>query len=977
MVRPAMGKGGNAVLLAAVLLWLGAAGAGAGEPFVTVDLTDLYHGRFIAAEMGDGYGIAEGQLPAAGSRVEIGGIPFQIGTREGGDHLDVGLARWPDVEQDPVGFYSHYKPDGYGDPECPVVRIPRQNYSGLYLLCLADTDPAKTPVVSFRLGLHDGHGILYDSAVRVPRWNEAGNDHVVAHRPLRLTGAAGDAEGRLFVVKAPLRSGDIQDIAEPGGHLDLELTKELHVAVRNPDPARFRVRALGRPSAVRVLALTLAVAPVQMRVGSAEVGNVFVAPQAPVFSVALRNVTEQPRRARVEAVVTDYYGNETRTQGSLDLAPLAADTLSLELPREKRGWFEVVFRLLDGEEVSVERRTTFALLPEDRRRATLRDSPFGTWCFGTGHRGTTADRAGPLMYKAGIRRTMGYGYEELRKHGLTLGQHSSIVGTHKVGETDPEALRRSFAQWPETRQALVFHESNIGPLKTRPGFLTGDGPAPLDSTALAELERRWEHAVAASEAVRRLDPEMELVFGNMVQPSIEQFLARGYPRRYIDRLGEESPGFMRMPERQPEVAGFGSLWWMKEMARHYGYGDVGLAVSFEWMYHSTNPGNLHPRTAAAYNVRDGLLALAYGVPHVNPALAYDVGNAYHFSNWGASGLAHRPPELNPKPGYVTYATLTAQLDRARFSRKLETGSTSLFALEFTRPEGDRVYALWTLRGQREVRLSVNGTGPATVTDGMGNSVQAPVADGEVVVVVDDSPRYVSGVEVAAVKAGGWRYTAAPGPGAVLVDELDDPGAWRVSARRDTAFENYTWDVVRRPGRLTWSAVRDPERGAVTQVALDGPQGGPDVAAWYNYCELDEEVPLPGTPRRIGLWVYGNSSWSRIVFVLEDAEGEEWAHLGAALRGRADWNTNDTESTSFVNFDGWRYMGIDLPGEYPVERYQWPRKCNWRSTGGDGLVDHPLRLKGFYVQLREKLVYVDEMVPAASRHLLLDDLTCSY
>ena len=260
---------------------------------------------------------------------------------------------------------------------------------------------------------------------------------------------------------------------------------------------------------------------------------------------------------------------------------------------------------------------------------------------------------------------------------------------------------------------------------------------------------------------------------------------------------------------------------------------------------------------------------------------------------------------------------------------------------------------------------------------MGNSFPATVADGEVVVLVDDSPHYVSGVEVTAVEAGASRYTAAPGPEAVLLHELDDPGSWRVSARRDTAFENYTWDVVRRPGRLVWDAVEDPGRGTVTRVALDGPQGGPDVTAWYNYCELHEPVPLPGEPRQIGLWVHGNSSWSRIVFVLQDAEGEEWSHLGAALHGRADWNTNDTESTSFVNFDGWRYMGIDLPGEYPVDRYQWPRKCNWRSTGGDGLVDHPLRLKGFYVQLREKLVYVDEMVPAASRHLLLDDLMCSY
>lgn len=956
--------------------WTAAEGDSA---FVTVDLSAYYHGRFIGTDMGDGYGIAEGELPEANARIEVGGIPFHIGDRERGDHLDVGLARWPDVERDPVGFYSHYKPAYDGDPECPVMRIPRQNYSGLYLLCFADADTAKTPVVSFRLGLHDGNGILFDSAIEVPRWNGPGNEWVVTQVPLRLIGATGEEQGHLFVVKAPLRSGDTQDIVAEGAHLDLELTKELHVAVRNPDPARFRKRALGRPSAVRVLGLTLAVAPVQMRVKSDEVGNIFVAPQVPAFTIALRNATAEVRQTRVEAVVTDYYGEESRTRENLRLEPLAADTLRLELPQEKRGYFEAVFHLFDSaSDALLQRHTTFALLPEDRRQATYADSPFGTWCFGTGHRGTTVDRAGPLMYKAGIRRTLGvYGYEALKKYGLTRGQHSSIVGTHKVGESDLEGLRRTFAQWPDTRQALVFHESNIGPLKTHPGFIIGAQPAPLDSATQAELERRWAAATTASAAVRRLDPDMELVFGNMVQPAIEQYLARGYPRQYIDRLGEESPGFMRMPERQPEVAGFSSLWWMKEMARHYGYGDVGLAVSYEWMYHSTNPGNLDQRTAAAYNVRDCLLALAYGVPHVNPALAYDVANAYYFSNWGASGLCHRPPELNPKPGYVAYATLTAQLDQTRFSRKLATGSTSVFALEFARADGQKVYALWTIRGEREIILSVRETEVAAVTDVMGNA--APVASkaDEVVVVVDNSPRYLSGVEVMAARAGTWRYEAAPGPDAVLLRELDDPGTWRVSARQDTAFENYTWDVVRRPGRFSWSAVQDSERGAVARVALAGPQGGPDVAAYYNFCEMSEAVVLPGAPRQIGLWVYGNSSWSRIVFTLEDAEGEEWVHLGAELNGRADWNTNDSESTSFVNFDGWRYMGIDLPGEYPFERYQWPRKCNWRATGGNGLVDYPLRLKGFFVQLREKLVYVDEMVPAQSRHLLLDDMMCSY
>ena len=64
-------------------------------------------------------------------------------------------------------------------------------------------------------------------------------------------------------------------------------------------------------------------------------------------------------------------------------------------------------------------------------------------------------------------------------------------------------------------------------------------------------------------------------------------------------------------------------------------------------------------------------------------------------------------------------------------------------------------------------------------------------------------------------------------------------------------------------------------------------------------------------------------------------------------------------------------------KYSFERYQWPRKCNWRATGGDGRVDYPLQLVQIAVQLRQKLVYIDEMVPAASGHILLDEVMCSY
>ena len=100
------------------------------------------------------------------------------------------------------------------------------------------------------------------------------------------------------------------------------------------------------------------------------------------------------------------------------------------------------------------------------------------------------------------------------------------------------------------------------------------------------------------------------------------------------------------------------------------------------------------------------------------------------------------------------------------------------------------------------------------------------------------------------------------------------------------------------------------------------------------------------------------------------------HRGAAGEdGLADWNTNDTESTTFVNFDGWRQLSVALPGHYPSDNYNWPRNCNWRHRGGNGLVDYPLSLTGLVIELRENLVYIDELVEAASRSIMLSELTC--
>ena len=112
-----------------------------------------------------------------------------------------------------------------------------------------------------------------------------------------------------------------------------------------------------------------------------------------------------------------------------------------------------------------------------------------------------------------------------------------------------------------------------------------------------------------------------------------------------------------------------------------------------------------------------------------------------------------------------------------------------------------------------------------------------------------------------------------------------------------------------------------------------------------------------------------------LFELVDAEGETWSNIGAAAEnGLAAWNTNDTESTTFVNFDGWRQLAVALPGQYPFDNYHWPRNCNWRHRGGNGLVDYPLKLTALVLEMRERIVYIDELVETTSRSLLLGELT---
>ena len=113
------------------------------------------------------------------------------------------------------------------------------------------------------------------------------------------------------------------------------------------------------------------------------------------------------------------------------------------------------------------------------------------------------------------------------------------------------------------------------------------------------------------------------------------------------------------------------------------------------------------------------------------------------------------------------------------------------------------------------------------------------------------------------------------------------------------------------------------------------------------------IPIPGTPTEVGVWVNGNSSWGRVIVVLQDASGRQWRNL---------------TDHSPIDFDGWRYVAVRLPPQYDgPENHNWPRDK-------DGKAHYPLVFKKLIVEMPEKVLHVKTFSLAPRREIYLKDLT---
>jgi hypothetical protein len=845
--------------------------------------------------------------------------------------------------------------------------VPQAFYHRAWVLCAVEPDVKKDAVLTTRLtrfGTQGRGGAIADTTLALPRGDEkpgAGIEQVGSVEYVSVDKKKTTVP--LYLVRVDLKAGDILDLLSDtkdqyaamkiGPYLDFEFLGKMGGLEVQID--RRRMPLATSTSAVHVFGVSLEKSPVELRLKQSQPGNIFHNDEVPETTVSLRAVKQVKCVVRWE--ISDVNGkqlaaNEKTT--SLDAAGAETDiTLPLAMPQI--GWYGL--RVLVNDEHGKSLMTheaAFALLGKDTRTAGY-ESPFGTWWFNGVHYSThDAAIAGPLLHKAGMRRTTFFWTKdsepELAPWKVSLNQ---IKWPFRLADLQdwPAAEARAeknitemLQRFPHCQFIDLFHESyDPG---AYPPELYDVNYAAKDETLAKREDDLYELGLRGAKFFRAKFPQLKIIAGNSGGSigMIAVMLRRGFPRELIDYLGSETTGQTIAPEKlSPHTSG--GIWLMSETARKLGH-DIPLAGCFEFT--SRAERDLGAQRHAEWYARDMMIGIAYRFPAISPAGLEDVGNAYYDALWGGSGLCQRHPIHYPKPAYVALATLTKVLDSVKLARQLDTGSSSAHALEFTR--GDQyVYALWTTRGECEMQIELPANATLTQTDFYGVQHQQATKGGRLKIKASSAVSYLTGTVSVKTITAGARHFLPPPTGTQVVAKMDNSDDWLL-VNDDTLKSE-----LRRAGNFTLTQQNDAEQGPCLEVALLKTGELPAVVGEYTALKLKTAIPITGKPHSIGIWVRGDSSWGRILWEIEDAKGEHFISNGGYDGG--DWG-----NYSALDFDGWRFMSFPLTDDSPLKHVEPGSGFKQWKGNIDGQLDYPLKLTGIYIITHRQSLNLTKMVP---------------
>ena len=853
-----------------------------------------------------------------------------------------------------------------GMPESLHTAVPPAYYTRAWVLCAVDPDPARDPVVTVRMTRYAGSGrggAIGLDTFRLPR----GETEPLPERATRVgTLRHGGTNLPLYLLEMDLKPGELLDLLSmdedrnasmmPAPYLDIDfMGKPGGIGAQWDTSRKPDNRSV---SGVHLFGVTLEKMPVALRLAQAQPGNIFHNGETPETYAVIR--AEAPRaHAVLEWTVNDASGRVLRQRREALAFAQAGEERRLVVPLETEapGWYGLRFSVADPVgRVWLTHDAAFAQLGTDTRQAGY-ESPFGTWWFGGAHySGGEPGIAGPMLFKAGLRKTT-FGWTTLSEKDfepwkVTLNQigwirPSSITNREAAYAELEQKIGALVARFPHCNAATIFHESYNSRL---PPELTGEPPNETAEEA-AKARQMAELGNFMGAFYREKYPHIRLLVGNTTHSAsiLSALLRHGMKPGYIDWIGMETVGQTSMPEKL-WAGGLQGIWLGRETARRLGHD---LPVNGCYEFTARTDRTLGEQRQAEFYVRDILLSLAYGFERVSPGIIMDTGNAYYNTLWGTGGLCRRYPLLYPKRAYVGVATATRVLDRATFAGKHETGSRTVYALAFRRADGREATALWTTVGEGEAEVAFDGTAEVETVGFLGASETRRARSQSVG--IGTAPYYlVSDRPVAAVRVLRRRY-APPPAGFAVAEPMNATNRWVLDAG-DAAMNSRNPELpFRRPGAFTLRAVHDEEQGACLEVALVKTGAVETLVSEYTFLKAVEPVAAAGRPTDVGLWVKGDSGWGKIVFEIEDARQVVW---------RTEGTWHDWPGDLAIHFDGWRFLRYPIDG-VSTELNISPSR---RWSGGSGDPVFPVRLRGFYVMLNRQALDTTEMreVPAVLR-----------
>ena len=933
----------------------------------------------------------------------IGGVPMNVAAPMDSSDIAIckqGKGNWAlEVEE------YHGRQPSWGLPSAVHYRLPAATYGKAYVLFALDPDPKKDKILTVRVGHYvvngTGENMLGDVVIDL-------SDGKIPESFKKVGTVAKDGkEIPLYLAEIQLGVGDILDILSgekydgicSGDYIDLDFTGKGWVNFEQlsnemkPDP--------NSDSAFNIFGVTLEKLPVKVTFKQEQPGNVFTVDEKNRKTTFCITALQDHAKGSVSWTAIGVDGKEVfKGAKKYDIAK-AGETTDVVIGFDgvkELGYYTLKVVFNDTQSgCSFLHDATFAIMPPAGRKVSKWDSPYAVWWFCNHGSPGAAAIGGPMMQKAGIARaSANYSLKpaDYEKYNITpfRNVYFQAQGAKTVQVPDPsdptgkktiakkltaeeateldliEKLEKDAVYRPDT--VMLWHESAPG------GFIPEEllgRPVPKDGIErdknLADLVTMAGKIVHKVAKERNLD--LRLQIGNSsasIGAAIRPLRAGADPAAY-DQIGIETPSQVIPPERLSEV-GLQGMVIAREAAGYYAKRPVRLNGCWEFTYRCER--DMGERQQAEWYVRDVLISLANNFYYISPGLLFDCKNGYHNGLWGASGLIRRSPFCYPKQAYVAYGVLTSVLDGVTFVRQIDTGSTTVYALEFKRLDGKIATALWAARGEVDFELTSPAAGEVTHMFGK----QDKLAKGVSVVHGGTSPMYVvTDKPLQGVRIAGRAFAKSEpiSKNAKIAWAIDDASA--VTLDPDPDFDSkdaHQYLPILKPSDFIVKQVKDEEKGDCIEVALDLSKNK-DTSRYiteYTTVRFKEPKLIPGKPDVIGVWVKGNSNWGQIRFEIEDANGEVFKNLTTGPSWGCD--IMDWPGNLAVNFDGWSYVYTSLfPNSLQNDHSPGPVSEQWVSEGGDKKIDLPIKVRAITVGMNRTKLDLLDFKPSAPAIRLRD------